>query len=124
MKLQPTELTPSAISALAPIMHCGFRMQNRQLFTVDSVDCKGYVILQIVDDMLFIVAFAGKGAIPLLRGMRDIAKLNGLKRVGWLSFHRLRPRALREFFVRVEKTDLPGEYRYSFLTGVNANGTD
>lgn len=117
MKVTPAKLTPEAAYVLSPVMHKGVDLRGRQLFVVSSESCSGYLVLQACGDFVYIVAFVGRGAIPLLRYMRDRSRENGFKRVEWHSFHRKIPRALREFFVRVTPTELPGEYRYSFLTG-------
>lgn len=118
MKLLEQQLTPEAEAALLPIMHCGMRLQHRQLFRVEGPDCEGWLITETIGELLFVVAFTGRGALALLRYLRESAKASGLKRVGWLSFHRKIPRALREFFPVVYATGIPGEYRYTFLTGV------
>ena len=117
MNVIPAKLTPEAIYALAPVMHTGVDLRGRQLFVVSGESCSGYLVLQACGDFVYIAAFVGRGAIALLRYLRDRARESGFKRVEWHSFHRQIPRALREFFVRVTPTDLPGEFRYSFLTG-------
>lgn len=99
-------------------MHTGVDVGGaRQLFQVEGTDCHGWLVLQVVDDYLYVCAFSGIGAIALLRELRERARVRGLKRVEWHSFHRRCPRVLREFFPRVSTTDIAGEYRYSFLTG-------
>lgn len=118
MRLQRAPLTPDAVAALSPVMHDGFNMQGRTLYRVESEAVSGWVILQVMDGALVIVAFVGRGCIPLIRALREAARQNGLKRVCWLSFHRVARRVFRrEFFARIEPTTIPGEFRYSILTG-------
>lgn len=117
MIVAPANLTKEAFHALLPIMHTGVDLRGRQLFVVSSESCSGYLVLQKCGDCLYIAAFSGRGVIPLLRWLRGRAAAEGYKRVEWHSFHRTRPRALREFFVTIRPTALPGEFAYSFLTG-------
>lgn len=111
------EWNESVAAAFAPITYDGGKLESQvkageiELWHVAESDCSGYLATEVFPDMLFIWCFAGRGGIALLRRVGQLARSNGLSRVGFFSMHAATRRVVGPY-AEISETEIAGEYRF------------
>lgn len=101
----------------------GIESGEFQLWTVAiNGDVAGWLVTEKCPREIFVWAYQGRDSRTVLRALAAYAAQRKIPYVGCFTTHKSFVRMFRKFAPQVNETDIPGELRFRFNSGVLAHG--